>query len=147
DIPEKLAADLGWAAEITPILGSSLRGNPRQLKRFLNNLLLKHRIAARREVRLKLPVLAKLMVLEDQYNTDFQKLFDWEMAAGGKCPEVATAEGHARAGSLRSEPGDEEDASDHKERIPRKVESGEKGTSSAKETASTPPPSDAEAWA
>ena len=147
DIPDELAADLGWAAEITPILGSSLRGNPRQLKRFLNNLLLKHRSAARRDVKLKLPVLAKLMVLEDQYNTDFQKLFDWEMATGGKCPEIATAESHARAGSLLSEPGDEEDASAQKEPTSTKAEPGVKRNSSAKETAPPPPPSDAEAWA
>lgn len=102
DIPDDLARDLGWAAEITPILGSSLRGNPRQLKRFLNNLLLKHRSAARREVHLELPILAKLMVLEDQYNTDFQRLFDWEIVAGGMCPEMVTAEDRARAGTSQT---------------------------------------------
>ncbi|WP_245854387.1 KAP family P-loop NTPase fold protein, partial [Mycobacterium timonense] len=36
DIPADLADDLKWAADISPILGASLRGNPRQLKRFLN---------------------------------------------------------------------------------------------------------------
>ncbi|KRE72752.1 KAP family P-loop NTPase fold protein [Arthrobacter sp. Soil762] len=97
DIPLNLAADLSWAADITPILGASLRGNPRQLKRFLNNLLLKHRSAIRRNASLKLPVLAKLMVLEDQYNTDFQKLFDWELAAGGACGEIRVAEARVRA--------------------------------------------------
>lgn len=96
DIPPALAADLKWAADISPVLGSSLRGNPRQLKRFLNNLLLKHRSATRRGAAIKLPVLAKLMVLEDQYKTDFQKLFDWEMAAGGGCLEIVAAEGRAR---------------------------------------------------
>lgn len=96
DIPPELAADMKWAADISPILGSSLRGNPRQLKRFLNNLLLKHRSATRRRAALELPVLAKLMVLEDQYNTDFQKLFDWELAAGGGCPEIVEAEKYAR---------------------------------------------------
>lgn len=96
DIPEQLAIDLSWAAEVTPILSTSLRGNPRQLKRFLNNLLLKYRSAARRSIDLKLPVLAKLMVLEDQHQTDFQKLFDWEIAAGGNCPEIAEAEDRAR---------------------------------------------------
>lgn len=96
DIPTALAADLKWAADISPVLGASLRGNPRQLKRFLNNLLLKHRSATRRGAAIELPVLAKLMVLEDQYNTDFQKLFDWEMAAGGACPEIVAAEARAR---------------------------------------------------
>lgn len=96
DVPAALAADLKWAAEISPILGASLRGNPRQLKRFLNNLLLKHRSAIRRGAPIELPILAKLMVLEDQYKTDFQKLFDWEMAVGGACAEVAIAEARAR---------------------------------------------------
>lgn len=96
DIPPALAADLKWAAGISPVLGASLRGNPRQLKRFLNNLLLKHRSATRRGAAIKLPILAKLMVLEDQYNTDFQKLFDWEMAAGGACAEIVAAEARAR---------------------------------------------------
>lgn len=96
DIPPALANDLKWAADISPVLGSSLRGNPRQLKRFLNNLLLKHRSATRRNAHIELPVLAKLMVLEDQYNTDFQKLFDWEMAASGSCREIVAAEARAR---------------------------------------------------
>lgn len=95
-VPEPLANDLSWAAEVTPILSTSLRGNPRQLKRFLNNLLLKYRSAARRSIDLKLPILAKLMVLEDQHQTDFQKLFDWVIAAAGSCPELAEAENHAR---------------------------------------------------
>lgn len=96
DIPPVLAADLKWAADISPVLGASLRGNPRQLKRFLNNLLLKHRSAMRRGAPIELPVLAKLMVLEDQYNTDFQRLFDWELAAGGACTEIVAAEAWAR---------------------------------------------------
>jgi hypothetical protein len=107
DIPADLADDLKWAADISPILGASLRGNPRQLKRFLNNLLLKHRSAKRRGANIKLPVLAKLMVLEDQYNTDFQKLFDWEMSAGGACSEIATAEARARRGSESPVPVDD----------------------------------------
>lgn len=103
DIPSSLAADLKWAADISPVLGASLRGNPRQLKRFLNNLLLKHRSATRRGADIQLPVLAKLMVLEDQYNTDFQKVFDWEMAAGGACAEIVVAEGRTRGSHDDSE--------------------------------------------
>lgn len=102
DIPPAMAADLGWAANIMPVLGTSLRGNPRQLKRFMNNLLLKHRSAARRNVDLKLPELAKMMVLEDQHNSDFQKLFDWQIPADGPSPELAAAETYARTPSQLS---------------------------------------------
>jgi KAP family P-loop domain len=92
DVPPELARDLEWAARIAPVLGAGLRGNPRQLKRFLNNLLLKTRAAARREVELDLEVLAKLMVLEDQHVGDFQRLFDWQLTAAGPIPELAAAE-------------------------------------------------------
>lgn len=144
--PKKLTDDLGWAAEITPILGTSLRGNPRQLKRFLNNLLLKHRSAARREVDLKLPILAKLMVLEDQYNTDFQKLFDWEMVAGGKCPEIGIAESVARNGIGTSEPPAEtEDASGESSRSRKPSSSRVKAP--ALTAGPEHAPTDAESWA
>ncbi|OIJ26019.1 P-loop NTPase fold protein [Nocardioides luteus] len=105
-VPEQLANDLSWAAEITPILSTSLRGNPRQLKRFLNNLLLKYRSAARRNIDLKLPILAKLMVLEDQHQTEFQKLFDWVVVAGGSCPEIAEAEDRARGAAPAPSPSE-----------------------------------------
>lgn len=141
DIPPALAADLKWAADISPVLGASLRGNPRQLKRFLNNLLLKHRSASRRNAPIELPVLAKLMVLEDQYNTDFQKLFDWEMAAGGACSEVVTAEARARGG--RNEPDPAPDTSDTQD---KKSESATKRKKRPAESESGTP-SDAETWA
>lgn len=149
EAPKPLTDDLAWAAEITPILGSSLRGNPRQLKRFLNNLLLKHRSAARREVELKLPVLAKLMVLEDQYNTDFQKLFDWEMTAGGKCPEIAVTEGRARAESPQTVPLKEKgaDVSNGGEPERKTAGSGTKKPPAAKVTEIELTLSDVEAWA
>jgi hypothetical protein len=92
DVPPDLVGDLEWAAGIAPVLGAGLRGNPRQLKRFLNNLLLKARAAARRGVDLDLRVLAKLTVLEDQHVGDFRRLFDWQLAAPGPIPELATAE-------------------------------------------------------
>ena len=109
DVPIDLVRDLNWAASIGEVLGGGLRGNPRQLKRFLNNLLLKHRSAQRRRIALDLPVLAKLMVLEEQHFSDFQRLFDWQLTAPGPISELAAAESHARAGSTTSEPDDEGD--------------------------------------
>lgn len=141
DIPPALAADLKWAADISPVLGASLRGNPRQLKRFLNNLLLKHRSAGRRNAPIELPVLAKLMVLEDQYNTDFQKLFDWEMAAGGACSEIVTAE--ARARGSRNDPDPVPETSDTQD---KKSESAPKRKKPLTES-ELGAPSDAETWA
>lgn len=52
--------------QIGPILASGARGNPRQIKRFLNSLLLRQRTAEARGFGddVKLPVLAKLMLAE-----------------------------------------------------------------------------------
>lgn len=111
DVPPDLVRDLNWAASIAEVLGGGLRGNPRQLKRFLNNLLLKHRSAQRRRIALDLPVLAKLMVLEEQHFSDFQRLFDWQLTSPGPIPELAAAESIAWAGSTTSEPDDEGDTS------------------------------------
>ncbi|MER7278049.1 P-loop NTPase fold protein [Dactylosporangium sp. NPDC000244] len=92
-VPDKLARDLGWAAEITPSLATGLRGNPRQIKRFLNTLMLRHRSAALRGVVLRPDVLAKLQILEEQHFPDFKRLFDWQLGAEGIIPELAQAEG------------------------------------------------------
>jgi hypothetical protein len=99
DVPAELVRDLEWAATVGPALGAGGRGNPRQLKRFLNNLLLKVRSAARRGVELDPKVLAKLMVLEDQHVGDFQRLFDWQLTAAGPIPELAAAEAALQPGS------------------------------------------------
>ncbi|EMX1425568.1 NTPase KAP [Escherichia coli] len=52
--------------QIGPILASGTKGNPRQIKRFLNTLLLRERTATARGFGddIKLPVLAKLMLAE-----------------------------------------------------------------------------------
>lgn len=52
--------------QIGPILANGSRGNPRQIKRFLNTLLLRHRTAEARGfgADVKIPVLAKLMLAE-----------------------------------------------------------------------------------
>jgi hypothetical protein len=111
EVPQDLVRDLNWAASIAEVLGGGLRGNPRQLKRFLNNLLLKHRSAQRRNIPLDLPVLAKLMVLEEQHFSDFQRLFDWQLSAPGPIPELAAAESIARTVLTAAKPKPEEDTS------------------------------------
>lgn len=95
-LTDDIDADLAWTGEISEVLGF-LRGNPRQVKRFLNELTWRRRAAARRGVDLRHDVLAKLMVLEEQNAADFQTLFDWDRQASGPSPELALAEAQARA--------------------------------------------------
>ena len=96
-VPSGLSTDLAWAAAIAPVLARGSRGNPRQVKRFLNTLQLRRRAAARKHVELQPAVLGKLMLLEEEHSDDFQQLFDWQVASGGpSCPQLAAAEDLAR---------------------------------------------------
>lgn len=105
-----LAADLTWAARVTPAVTQGLRGNPRQIKRFLNGLLWRQRAAARRGITLDPGVLAKLMVLDEQSGADFQRLFDWQLAApSGPIPELARAEELVHGASTRHSPSKDDD--------------------------------------
>ena len=91
---------LALSDQIGPILASGTKGNPRQIKRFLNTLVLRQRTAEARGFGddVKLPVLAKLMLAE----RFIPRLFDQIAAAAaaapdGKCPDLAALEAAATA--------------------------------------------------
>lgn len=92
------------SAQIGPILASGTKGNPRQIKRFLNTLLLRQSSAKARGFGddVKLPVLAKLMLAE----RFLPRLFDQiassaASAADGVCTDLIQLE---EAVSDRKEP-------------------------------------------
>ncbi len=103
ELTPAISGDIAWATAVSPAL-SGLRGNPRQVKRFLNDLTWRRRAAARRGVELRHDVLAKLMVLEEQSAEDFQTLFDWQLASSGPSPQLVSAETAARATEVPSVP-------------------------------------------
>jgi predicted KAP-like P-loop ATPase len=91
---------LALSDQMGPILASGTKGNPRQIKRFLNTLVLRQRTAEARGFGddVKLPVLAKLMLAE----RFIPRLFDQIAAAAavapdGKCPDLAPLEAAATA--------------------------------------------------
>lgn len=96
-IGPELQADFTIANRIAPALSRGLRGNPRQLKRFLNTLLLRLETAKRRSVQLDAAILAKLMVLEQAENA-FQQLFLWQVDQDGTPEELSIAEAAASQG-------------------------------------------------
>lgn len=98
DVPAELEADFVIANRIAPTLSRGLRGNPRQLKRFLNIMLLRLETARRRGVALDPAVLAKLMVLERSEN-EFQQLFLWQLNQDGAPDELHVAEAAATSPS------------------------------------------------
>lgn len=71
------AAHLVTAARLTPILYEKFHGNPRRIKRFLNDLNVRQAIAARRGFTLQPDEIAKLMVLERILDDDFRTVLDW----------------------------------------------------------------------
>lgn len=81
--------------QIGPILASGTKGNPRQIKRFLNTLVLRQRTAEARGFGedVKLPVLAKLMLAERFLPRLFDQVAAIAAAApNGKCPDLAALE-------------------------------------------------------
>jgi len=96
-----LVRDFSLANRIAPILARGLRGNPRQVKRFLNTLTLRLGTARRRGVDLDPAVMAKLMVLELDLGA-FERLFRWQLAQDGRPSQLVEAEAAAAAGTLDS---------------------------------------------
>lgn len=96
DLPQDLSAFFALTARVAPILCANLQGNPRQLKRFLNTLILRQRLAQARNVSLDMAIMAKLMVLEYFHETAFRELFGWQRAGGGVAAELGPLEDSAR---------------------------------------------------
>lgn len=81
--------------QIGPILASGTKGNPRQIKRFLNSLLLRERTAAARGfgAEISLPVLAKLMLAERFIPRLFEQIASVSAVhPKGQCEDIAALE-------------------------------------------------------
>lgn len=72
DIPPAVDQALVISGQVTRILAEGTRGNPRQIKRFLNSLMLRHAIAEERGFApdIERPVLAKIMLAE-RFSPDY----------------------------------------------------------------------------
>lgn len=87
---------LARSEQIGPPIAQGLRGNRRQIKRFLNTLELRLRVAEKRELPLDPDVLAKLMVLEHRNHEAFESIFHWQIEQAGKPSQIADAERYVR---------------------------------------------------
>jgi hypothetical protein len=98
-MPDELQSAFALTSHIAPTLASGLRGNPRQVKRFLNTLMLRRAAARLRGIELDDAVLAKLMILELSL-LDFERVFRWQLAQDGQPAELASAEALARGETI-----------------------------------------------
>jgi hypothetical protein len=131
-----ISEELQFAARLTPILYEKLHGSPRRVKRFLNDLNVRSSIADRRGIVLKLPVVAKLMILELLLPEEFKKVLGW-LARGelrSKLIDLESLAGRAglKSGIAEAEPEvddvetladrESETASEHRKPAKRPVE-------------------------
>ncbi|WP_243374003.1 P-loop NTPase fold protein [Geotalea sp. SG265] len=84
---------LAFSASIAPLIADGLKGNPRQVKRFLNALMLRKQLAyvARLE-NIKDSVLVKLMILEYVHPELFAQVYSWQSQQNGYPKELAELE-------------------------------------------------------
>ncbi|KRH78467.1 KAP family P-loop domain protein [Ferrovum sp. JA12] len=106
--------------QIGPILASGAKGNPRQIKRFLNTLLLRQKTADARGFgdEIKLPVLAKLMLAERFLPSLFDQIATVAVThPKGRCTDLAALEkvGAADGANPPPSPSTKTKAADGKE--------------------------------
>jgi hypothetical protein len=83
EITEELERMLTWSNSIALVITEGLKGNPRQLKRMLNAMLLRKKLAQVAGINIRDEVLAKLMVLEYTHLRRLQELNNWQASEDG----------------------------------------------------------------
>lgn len=122
--------ELAFATRLTPLLYEKLHGNPRYIKRFLNDLHVRQSVALRRGIRLDAGVVAKLMTLEALMKPEFKLLLGW-FAKGEMRDQLAGLEEvagrPAQTDAVADEAQDESETAAEPETRPRR------GASSARQ--------------
>jgi hypothetical protein len=114
---EKAHNALALSDQIGPILASGSKGNPRQIKRFLNTLLLRERTATARGfgTDISVPVLAKLMLAERFIPRLFEQIaLVAAVHAKGLCEDIDALEKSIAADSAGVIAGDQVAADERK---------------------------------
>lgn len=96
EIKPELESQLNWSNSIAQVVTEGLKGNPRQVKRMLNALMLRKKLAEVAQIQIREEVLAKLMVLEYTHLSRFYELNDWQVAEEGRPEKLAKLEANAR---------------------------------------------------
>lgn len=93
DIPDSLSKSLTFSAASAPLITEGLKGNPRQVKRFLNAFVLRRQLAEVAKLEyIRDDVLVKLMVLEYGHPTEYRQLYNWQAEQGGFPKEIQDLE-------------------------------------------------------
>ena len=106
-----LGAERAFAERLTQILYEKLRGNPRRIKRFLNDLRVRQSIATRRGIELQAEIVAKMMVLEQLLPDEFELILGW-LARGTLRSEMSRLEEAAGRPPAEAEQTEDEDTAE-----------------------------------
>ena len=82
-ISAELEQQLSWSSSVAQVVTEGLKGNPRQVKRMLNAMLLRKKLADVAGIQIQDAVLAKLMVLEYSHLQRFYELNNWQASEDG----------------------------------------------------------------
>jgi predicted KAP-like P-loop ATPase len=84
NLPDELSRSLAFSNQASPLITEGLKGNPRQIKRFLNAYVLRKELAKVAKLNnIRDDVLVKLMILEYAHMKEFKDLFNWQQADDG----------------------------------------------------------------
>ena len=83
EISDELGAQLAWSSAVSLSITEGLKGNPRQVKRMLNAMVLRTKLARIAKLSILPDVLAKLMVLEYTMPARFRELDAWQTVSQG----------------------------------------------------------------
>lgn len=84
EIPDPLSKSLTFCATSAPLITEGLKGNPRQVKRFLNAFVLRKQLAeVAKLIHVRDEVLVKLMVLEYVHSEQYGQLYEWQAKEDG----------------------------------------------------------------
>ncbi len=84
NLSEALHNNLLFCNAAASLITEGLKGNPRQVKRFLNAFILRKKLAEVAQLSsVKDPVLVKLMILEYAEEDSFNELYKWQAAENG----------------------------------------------------------------
>lgn len=94
---KELTESVSLIASLSPIITEGLKGNPRQIKRFLNTFTLRERLVKVAKLSdFKVSILAKLMVLEYAETSLFREIYNWQSLQKGEPKELIVLENLAQ---------------------------------------------------
>jgi len=84
NLPDDLARSLTFSSHASPLVTEGLKGNPRQIKRFLNAFVLRKKLAEVAKLsNIRDDALVKLMILEYAHLLEFRDLYNWQQSQDG----------------------------------------------------------------